>query len=135
MDFVGNDIAYAAGETSWQSCGEFSYCLVTNSHSDSICYGCDSCSALRMPQTSRRHMQVHCGELQVLDLGQGGRHLLLQVLGLWIPEEEWNCLRGSLLSQSAGVGGVLSCLLTLSRNFLLNHESNLRQIQFPLIIS
>ena len=31
VDFVGNDIAYAAGQTSWQSCGESYYCSVPNS--------------------------------------------------------------------------------------------------------
>ena len=70
-------------------------------------------------------MQVHSGELQVLDLGQGGRHLLLQVLGLWIPEEERDGLWGSLLSQGAWVGGVLSHLLTLFKTLLLNHELKL----------
>ena len=37
VDFVGNDIAYAAGTTSWQSCGEFSYCPVVISDCGSIC--------------------------------------------------------------------------------------------------
>ena len=63
---------------------------------------------LEVPQISRRSVQVHCGEMQVLDLGQGGRHVPAQGLGLWLPEQEWNSLWGSLLSQSARVGYVLS---------------------------
>lgn len=31
VDFVGNDIAYAAGTNSWQSCGEFSFFTYSNS--------------------------------------------------------------------------------------------------------
>ena len=63
---------------------------------------------LEVPHISRRSVQVHCGEMQVLDLGQGGRHVPAQGLGLWLPEQEWNGLWGSLLSQSARVGYLLS---------------------------
>ena len=35
---------------------------------------------LEAPHISRRSMQVHCGEMQVLDLGQGGRHVPAQGL-------------------------------------------------------
>ena len=63
---------------------------------------------LEAPQISRRSVQVHCGEMQVLDLGQGGRHVPAQGLGLWLPEEKWNSLWGSLLSQGSRVGSVLS---------------------------
>ena len=74
---------------------------------------------LEAPHISRRPMQVHCGEMQVLDLGQGGRHVPAQGLGLWLPEQGWNSLWGGLLSQGARVGYVLSSsdssLLTMYR--------------------
>ena len=148
MDFVGNDIAYAAGTTSWQACGESSiYCIqyyrcFCNKSTKSSQYSGQQSSrqktwlkhfkivvpklGLEAPQISRRPMQVHCGEMQVLDLGEGGRHVPAQGLGLWLPEQEWNSLWGSLLSQGARVGCLLSSSdpsnLTLYLIHIFSHE-------------
>ena len=120
VDLVGNDIAYAAGEPTWQSCGElisllklggYIFCLrCLPGHVKDTSAILGSWINLKKPRMIfRRSVQVRSRGLQVLDMGSGDANVPLQVVRWRLSEAQRHGLWQSVLPQGSGRWGVLPC--------------------------